>query len=161
MTRLQKYLRDNKWNGEDGIDMYNFSYFTDVHPTLTTRTIPSNNYLIMERVNKTMIGWTRDSKGEIRTWHPVSESNCITANKRNNTQNYIVANEYRIRKITEKEAFRLTGVSDDNIEKIRNAVSKTSCYKLAGNSIVVDSLFYIFEQMFIGNQNSNQQLEIF
>jgi hypothetical protein len=43
MTRLQKYLRDNKWNGEDWIDLYNFSYFTDVHPTLTTRTTPSNN----------------------------------------------------------------------------------------------------------------------
>ena len=68
---------------------------------------------------------------------------------------------YRIRKLTERECFRLMGVKDEDSDKIREVVSKSQCYKLAGNSIVVDNLFYIFENLFVGNQNNVQQLELF
>lgn len=53
------------------------------------------------------------------------------------------------------------GVIDTDSDKIRAAVSKSQCYKLAGNSIVVDVMVGIFEQLFIGNQNKVQQLELF
>lgn len=57
---------------------------------------------------------------------------------------------YRIRKLTEREVFRLMDVSDTDIDKIRDAgISKTAQYKLAGNSIVVSCLYHIFKKMFI------------
>lgn len=68
---------------------------------------------------------------------------------------------YRIRKLTEREAFRLMGVKDEDSDKIREVVSKSQCYKLAGNSIVVDVMVYMFDQLFFGNTNTNQQLELF
>ena len=67
----------------------------------------------------------------------------------------------RIRKLTPKECFRLMGVSDDYADKMIATLSRTQCYKLAGNSIVVDVLAAIFEQKFVCNKNKNQQTEIF
>ena len=69
---------------------------------------------------------------------------------------------YRIRKLTPRECFRLMGVSDRDIDTLLSAgISNSQLYKLAGNSIVVNCLAAIFYQLFIGNQNKNQQLEIF
>lgn len=60
-----------------------------------------------------------------------------------------VAN-FRIRKLTPRECFRLMGVDDADIDKIQAAgISNTQQYKMAGNSIVVDNLFYIFRNLFI------------
>lgn len=57
--------------------------------------------------------------------------------------------KYRIRKLTARECFRLQGVSDSDIDKIKAAgISESQQYKMAGNSIVVDVLMGIFEQMF-------------
>lgn len=56
---------------------------------------------------------------------------------------------YRIRKLTARECFRLQGVSDSDIDKIKAAgISESQQYKMAGNSIVVDVLMGIFQQMF-------------
>ena len=55
--------------------------------------------------------------------------------------------QYRIRKLTPKECFRLMGVKDEDYEKL--TVSNSQKYKQAGNSIVVDVLEAIFENMFI------------
>ena len=111
-------------------------------------------------VEPVVLGWTRDSRGKIVDRHPVEVANCVTAAKRDNTQNYVVE-KYRIRKLTERECFRLMGVRDEDSDKIRAAVSKSQCYKLAGNSIVVDVMVRIFDQLLFGNKNKNQQLEIF
>lgn len=56
---------------------------------------------------------------------------------------------YRIRKLTSRECFRLMGVSDSDIDKIKSAnISESQQYKMAGNSIVVPVLEGIFTQMF-------------
>lgn len=56
---------------------------------------------------------------------------------------------YRIRKLTPKECWRLMGFSDEDFEKARNAgISNTQLYKMAGNSIVVDVLFYIYKNLY-------------
>ena len=69
---------------------------------------------------------------------------------------------YRIRKLTPRECFRLMGVSDADIDKIQAAgISKSQQYKMAGNSIVVNCLAAIFRNLLIGNYNKNQQLELF
>lgn len=55
----------------------------------------------------------------------------------------------RIRKLTPKECFRLMGFQDKDIEcLIENKISNTQLYKMAGNSIVVDVLKYIFVELF-------------
>jgi hypothetical protein len=38
--------------GQDGIDLYNHTYFDEIHPTITTRSINSNNYFIVEDANE-------------------------------------------------------------------------------------------------------------
>ena len=49
---------------------------------------------------------------------------------------------------TPTECFRLMGVSDDDIEKLlKSGVSDTQLYKQAGNSIVVDVLVHLFNEM--------------
>ena len=54
------------------------------------------------------------------------------------------------RRITPKEAFRLMGMSDEDIQKIQSAgISDTQQYKMAGNSIVIQVLEHIFKSLFI------------
>lgn len=136
--------------------------FKEVAPTITGSTWHFNNVIKepVVGVEPIVLGWTRDSRGKIVDRHPVEVANCVTAAKRDNTQNYVVE-KYRIRKLTERECFRLMGVRDEDSDKIRAAVSKSQCYKLAGNSIVVDVMVRIFDQLLFGNKNKNQQLEIF
>lgn len=60
-----------------------------------------------------------------------------------------VVQNWRIRRLTPRECFRLMGVSENDIDKIQSAgISNTQQYKMAGNSIVVDVLYHIFNQMF-------------
>lgn len=54
----------------------------------------------------------------------------------------------RIRKLTPKECFRLMGFSDDNFKAAETMVSNSQLYKQAGNSIVVDVLYYIFVELY-------------
>ena len=53
----------------------------------------------------------------------------------------------RIRKLTPKECWRLMGFDDEDFEKAEKVNSNTQLYKQAGNSIVVDVLYYIFREM--------------
>lgn len=109
-----------------------------------------------------VLGWTRDEHGNVVDRHPVDVANSVTVAKRDNTQNFVVNPNYRIRKLTPRECFRLMGVSDPDIDKLIAAgISNSQLYKLAGNSIVVHCLAGIFRQLFVGNENKNQQLEIF
>lgn len=69
--------------------------------------------------------------------------------------------EYRVRKITPKECFRLMGVTDSDADKMIGMLSKSRCYQVAGNSIVVDVLAAIFRQLLVENTNKHQQMELF
>ncbi len=188
-----------------------------------------------------VLGWSRDSKGNIIGRHPVEVANTVTASKRANTQNYVscavrtrsycgqpatveqgsenyansltsvqkdsmvmeqipintdsevnartinthyqemnmqsvtdkahdgygyvrtaVRQQFRIRKLTERECFRLMGVDDSDIDAIQaSKVSRSQQYKLAGNSIVVDVLAAIFDKMFLHPQSDDAQLKLF
>ena len=55
----------------------------------------------------------------------------------------------RIRKLTPKECFRLMGFSDQNFDAAKNVgISNSQLYKQAGNSIVVDVLYYIYVELY-------------
>lgn len=60
-----------------------------------------------------------------------------------------VTNNLRIRKLTPKECFRLMGFSDENYQAAKDVgVSNSQLYKQAGNSIVVDVLYYILVELY-------------
>lgn len=57
--------------------------------------------------------------------------------------------QYRIRKLTPKECWRLMGISDECFEKAKQVNSNSQLYKQAGNGIVVNCLDGIFKNLFI------------
>ena len=57
--------------------------------------------------------------------------------------------EIRIRKLTPLECWRLMGFRDESFYKAQElGVSDSQLYKQAGNSIVVNCLYYIFKNLF-------------
>lgn len=59
-----------------------------------------------------------------------------------------VLDDFRIRKLTPKECWRLMGFDDSDFEKAEKVNSNTQLYKQAGNSIVVNVLEEIFKELF-------------
>lgn len=56
---------------------------------------------------------------------------------------------FRIRKLTPKECYRLMGFDDESFERAEQVNSNTQLYKQAGNSIVVDVLVAIFDNLLV------------
>lgn len=69
---------------------------------------------------------------------------CQTTDGSSPKHNNRVAYNYKIRKLTERECFRLMGVRDKDFDKIKDNQSKSSLYHLAGDSIVTTCLMAIF-----------------
>lgn len=70
-----------------------------------------------------------------------------------------------IRKLTPRECFRLMDVSEDNIDKMilpkddkgKPIISKSKLYCLAGNSIVVSCMEYMFRNILFGPSDLDKQ----
>ena len=61
-----------------------------------------------------------------------------------------IITDFRIRKLTPRECFRLMGMRDDDIDKIQSTdLSNSRQYKMAGNSIVINVLEAIFKNLFL------------
>lgn len=68
---------------------------------------------------------------------------------------------YRIRKLTARECFRLMGVKDEQFDRL-HGISNSQLYKLAGNSIVVDVLEAIFRNLLMPETTDTKgQLSLF
>lgn len=75
--------------------------------------------------------------------------------------NRIIEEDERVRRLTPLECFRLMGFTDEDFFKVKKALNETfyngkdrsnsQLYKLAGNSISVPMLEFIFCQMFDDN----------
>lgn len=64
--------------------------------------------------------------------------------------------DYRIRKLTPKECFRLMGFDDASFQKcVDIGISNSQLYKQAGNSIVVNVLECVFRRLFGVNEDEN------
>ena len=75
---------------------------------------------------------------------------CVSRTLKANVHDAGTCQNYRIRKLTPRECFRLMGVNESDIDKIQNAgISNTQQYKMAGNSIVVDVLENILRELLI------------
>lgn len=225
---------------KDGIERFSDRQLQpkDDDTTNAITTVQKDN-LLLEPYE--VLGWSRDGKGNVTNYHPVEVANCVTARKKDNSQNYVscavrtrsycgkpatvekgsdayansltsvqkdslvleqtpintdsegkartintqypnmnmqsvtdkahddygyvrtaIRQQFRIRKLTERECFRLMGVSDSDIDTIQaSKVSRSQQYKLAGNSIVVDVLAAIFTKLFINTQSEDAQLKLF
>lgn len=69
-------------------------------------------------------------------------------------------NFMRIRKLTPLECWRLMGFDDIDFKNTKNVgISDTQLYKQAGNSIVVNVLEYVFQQLLIDECNEEIELK--
>jgi DNA (cytosine-5)-methyltransferase 1 len=60
-------------------------------------------------------------------------------------KDFVVTRDYRIRKLTPRECFRLMGFFDDEIDLV--GLSDTQKYKLAGNGQDVNLVSLLFRNM--------------
>ena len=69
--------------------------------------------------------------------------------------NYVIQSDFMIRRLTPRECMRLMGFKDCQIDKLYSlGISDTQMYKMAGNSIIVDVLEYIFRNLFLKGDNN-------
>lgn len=65
-----------------------------------------------------------------------------------NSENiHYIETQYRIRKLTPRECWRLMGYTDEDYDKAQEVNSNSQLYKQAGNAIVKQVLMAIFKQM--------------
>lgn len=175
--------------------------FYDREPRVYDTVSPTirSSHDIFKVAEPQMLGWTRNEKGEITDRHPVSVANCVTAAKRDNTQNYVMVPSVielpvekahqqdaiqhedgisrclvvgshgngafftntavttpqgiRIRRLCERELYRLMDVSEPDIDTLLAApIPRTQHCRLAGNSIVVACLYHIFRNLFVDTE---------
>lgn len=69
-----------------------------------------------------------------------------------------VETEYRIRKLTPKECWRLMNFKDADFDKAAEVNSNTQLYKQAGNSIVCNVLVAILGQLFEGREDKYKEI---
>ena len=90
-----------------------------------------------------------DTDGAAHTQHTCAggnlETKIIVVDEDGNV--VIDGKRVRIRKLTERERFRLQGVKDEDFEKIAENQSKSSLNHLSGDSICVDVIMAIFKEM--------------
>ena len=61
----------------------------------------------------------------------------------------LVNKEYRIRKLTEDECFKLMGFTSDDCKKCKDlGISKSQLYRQAGNSIITNCIQLIMEHLY-------------
>lgn len=73
--------------------------------------------------------------------------NCNLNDTGCNNKDLASINDFKVRKLTPKECWRLMGFTDEDFYKAQNAgISNSQLYKQAGNSIVVNVLQAIFRQ---------------
>ena len=90
-------------------------------------------------------------QGEVNQYFEISDreyANALTTVQKDS----LVSNGVSVRKLTPKECFRLMGFDDADVDLlVQNGISNTQLYKMAGNSIVVNVLEFLFCQIFDNN----------
>lgn len=76
-----------------------------------------------------------------------------------NTNDAGVVESFRVRKLTPKECYRLMGFTDEQFDRSQAFSSDSQLYKQAGNSIVVDVLYYIFGKLFEVDTETRKEIE--
>lgn len=72
-----------------------------------------------------------------------------SSNRASSSGQVMINRDFRIRKLTPKECWRLMGCSDEDFHKAEEVNSNTQLYKQAGNAIVVDVLEHLFRNLLL------------
>lgn len=129
---------------------------------LDTRKLPRDYFIdVKDRVQKfeekeNYIQWDVSGKGynsqQDRAFYEDGNIGTIPAKNAGNKMNVVedmTTHDFRIRKLTPKECWRLQGFRDEYVDACKDAgISDTMLYKQAGNSIAVPCLYYIFKSLF-------------
>lgn len=108
--------------------------FTEDSSTLAARDYKDPHCVVVGKLNSSQDGVVVSSEGIVPT---------LTAGHSNTPE------DLRVRKVTPKECFRLMGFPDSAYQAAHDCgVSNTQLYKQAGNSIVVDVLYYILKELY-------------
>ena len=119
----------------------------DGEPMFTLTSQDRHGVLQIGNYRKKEAGFTNPQTGRVYSTDGCSPT--LNTMQGGDRQPKILYN-YRIRKLTPKECFRLMGLHDDEIDKIQSTgISNSQQYKLAGNSIVVDVLEAVFRNLFL------------
>jgi len=86
-------------------------------------------------------GWTPESVIGLKVYPTITTSSW-------EHNNMVVEADYRVRKLTPIECWRLMGVKDEDCKNAMKNQSNSSMYHLAGDSIIVNVLMEIFKPMF-------------
>lgn len=127
----------------------------ELSPTVTSHGFERNNFAF--------VSYTRDKKGNVVDLHLRDVANTVHTSTGSGGNTDCFVYDGNIRRLTTRECFRLMGVSETDIDKIQSAgISNSQQYKMAGNSIVVDVLYYIFKSLFIEKTSKRYlQLKLF
>lgn len=111
---------------------------------------PQNEYYKETKSDKYLGYIGNQPKQATKVYDIESESTTLTANgggQGGKTGLYHLG--YAIRKLTPLECWRLMGFDDEDFYKAQSqGISDSQLYKQAGNSIVVNCLYYIFKELF-------------
>lgn len=124
--------------------------------TNTLTSVQKDNVIISDFRSTICLNSKVDGKQPSLEHRIYSDEGCATAVTTSSTSS--INTDFRIRKLTERECFRLMGVRENDIDKLLKAgISKTQLYKLAGNSIVCDVMSGIFTNLF-STEDKNDEL---
>lgn len=92
--------------------------------------------------------------------HPALQANCGTTQQTlallEGSEN--VTEQYRIRKLTPTETYRLQGWQDNDIQKVKDIdMSDTQMYRQAGNGICVPCVELLFEHLYKAQYDENYE----
>ena len=136
----------------------NGSVYSEVglSPTLTTNKGEGNKVAINQATKQGYIECEVGGVADLS--YPDSKTRRGRVQDNENTSPTITATEtgicriespIRIRKLTPRETFRLMGFSDEYFDAAQKVgISNSQLYKQAGNSIVVDVLYYIYVELY-------------
>lgn len=87
---------------------------------------------------------------DLYSWRAFDDYSCTLTTRCYEAANFFLTDNGQLRRPTERECFRLMGIDDETIDKMLSTnLHYHAYYKMAGNSIVVDVMYYIFKNMFI------------
>lgn len=136
----------------------------EIAQTITGETWSFNNVLAEPIRRRDQIRYKQMENGNIRAYrdddkksgaselqiiHPENVACTVTTAH----EPKIIETTHRIRKLTERECFRLMDMPEEYIDRIQAAgISRSQQYKMAGNSIVVACMYHIWRKLFIDTE---------
>ena len=150
-TEYGKQIRKNYESGAIKESRHNMTVLEPKNDGIsnTITTVQKDNYVVEPKVIQEPMNLYSNSdnpqSGRIYNAEGISPTmdTCTGGNRMPK-----IKDNYRIRRLTPRECWRLMGVKDEQFEKLHD-LSNTQLYKLAGNSIVVDVLMGIFRNLFV------------